>query len=162
MYRIDLARADGSLVSSSPEYTIDVLEDLPPSVVISDPGRDAQASAIEEIFVEAQADDDFGIRALWLVYSVNGEAEDTVPLFQGGGEPLAEVTAGHTLFLEEWELEPGDVISYYAVARDNRSARGEEAFSDIYFINVRPFRRDFRQADQQPPQGGEQGRRNPL
>ncbi len=71
------------------------------------------------------------------------------------------MTAGHTLFLEEWELEPGDVVSYYAVARDNRSGQAEESLSDIYFINVRPFRRDFRQAEEQPqggepPPGGEQ------
>jgi len=155
VYRVELARSDGRLVAASPEYTIDALADLPPTVVISDPGRDAQASAIEEIFIEAQADDDYGIGDLRLVYSVNGEAEDTLSLFRGGGSPLAEVTAGHTLFLEEWELEPGDVISYYAVARDNRSGRAKEALSDIYFINVRPFRRDFRQAEQQPPGEGQ-------
>jgi hypothetical protein len=154
-YRIDLARTEGALVQASPEYTIDVLEDLGPSVVISDPGRDSQASAIEEVFVEVQADDDFGIGSLDLIYSINGSPEDTVPLFNGGGRPLPEVTAGHTLFLEEWELEPGDVISYYASARDNRSGSGAVEMSDIYFINVRPFRRDFRQADQQPPGGGE-------
>ena len=39
------------------------------------------------------------------------------PSTGAGVSPLTEVTAGHTLFLEEWELEPGDVISYYAVAR---------------------------------------------
>ncbi|MBT8396609.1 MAG: DUF4175 domain-containing protein, partial [Gemmatimonadetes bacterium] len=161
VYRIDLARADGTLVPASPEYTIDVLEDLPPSVVISEPGRDAQASAIEEIFVEAKADDDYGLADLRLVFSVNGGPEESVLLFRGGGSPLTEVTAGHTFFLEEWPLETGDVVSYYAAAVDNRSGQAEQALSDIYFINVRPFRRDFRQAEEQPQnqqggQGGEQ------
>ena len=155
-YRIDLARAEGHFVQASPEYTIDILEDLEPSVVISDPGRDSQASSIEEIFVEVQADDDFGVRSLDLIYSVNGAPEDTVSLFRGSGSPLPEVTAGHTLFLEEWDLEAGDVISYYASVRDNRSGSGALERSDIYFINVRPFRRDYRQADQQPQAGGEQ------
>ncbi|MGD2121695.1 MAG: hypothetical protein PVJ76_08120, partial [Gemmatimonadota bacterium] len=156
-YRIELARVDGRMVAASPEFTIDVLDDLAPSVVISDPGRDSQASAIEEVFIEAKADDDYGVRELRLVYSVNGEPEDTVFLFQGGGSPLSEVSVGHTLFLEEWELEDGDVISYYASALDNRNGRPEEALSDIYFITVRPFRRDFRQAEQGQQGGQQQG-----
>ncbi len=159
VYRIELARSDGQMVAASPDYTVDVLADLAPAVIISDPGRDSQANAIEEVFVEVKADDDYGIETLSLVYSVNGEAEDTLSLYRGGASPLNEVTSGHTLFLEEWELEPGDVISYYAVARDNRNGRAEEALSDIYFINVRPFRRDFRQAEQQQQQqqGGGMG-----
>lgn len=151
VYRIDLAREDGRMVTASPEYTIDLLTDLPPSVAISKPGRDQSASALEEIFIEAKADDDYGIEDLRLVYSVNGEPEDTVSLYGSAGSPLAEVSAGYTLFLEEYELDPGDVVSYYAVATDNRSGTPEEALSDIYFIDVRPFRRDFRQAEQQPP-----------
>jgi hypothetical protein len=70
---------------------------------------------------------------------------------------MPEVTAGHTFFLEEWELQPGDLISYYVVARDNRTGSGEEAVSDIYFIDVRPFRRDYSQAEQRPQAGGQQG-----
>jgi hypothetical protein len=155
IYRIELAQEDGRMVAASPEFTIDVLRDLPPSVSISRPGRDASASAVEEIFIEARADDDYGISRLSLVYSVNGLPEDTVPLFGASGPPLAEVSAGHTLFLEEWELDPGDVVSYYAVARDSRTGGYEEAMSDIYFVNIRPFRRDFRQAEQQQQQGGQ-------
>jgi len=155
VYRIELARTDGRMVSASPEYTIDVLADLAPTVAISEPGRDAAVSAIEEVFIEAQADDDYGVGDLRLVYSINGEREDTVSLFSGGGEPLQEVSAGHTLFLEEWELEDGDLVSYYAVARDNRSGRSAQAMSDIYFITIRPFRRDFRQSEEEPPPPGE-------
>ena len=52
--------------------TIDVLTDQPPTVSFAKPGRDTSVSAIEEVYVEAQAEDDFGIRDLELVYSVNG------------------------------------------------------------------------------------------
>lgn len=155
IYRIELAREDGGMVDASPEFTIDVLRDLPPTVSIPRPGRDASASSVEEIFIEAKADDDYGIARLSLVYSVNGQPEDTVSLFGASGPPLPEVSAGHTLFLEEWELNPGDVVSYYAVARDARTGGYAEAMSDIYFVNIRPFRRDFRQADQQQQQGGQ-------
>ncbi|RMH14351.1 MAG: hypothetical protein D6701_11345, partial [Gemmatimonadetes bacterium] len=155
-YRIDLRTSDGIEVEASPEYTIDVLTDQPPSVSFTKPGRDASASAVEEVFLEARADDDYGIGALDLVYSVNGGPEDTVSLFrQRRSAPLAEVIAGHTLYLEEFELEAGDLVSYYAVARDNRTGgTSASVTSDIYFLQVRPFSVDFRQSDQAPPQGG--------
>ncbi len=155
-YAIELARVDNEeLVPASPEYRIDVLTDLEPSVSFSRPGRDMPASAIEEVYLEMRADDDYGIGDVRLVYSVNGGEEDTVTVFRAGGSPLREVSAGHTLFLEEWDLEVGDLVSYYAIARDNRSAGTNRVVtSDIYFLNVRPFDRAYRQAEQQGGGGG--------
>ena len=65
-------RPSGERTAASPQYTIDVLTDQAPTVSFAKPGRDTSASAIEEVFVEAQAEDDFGVRDLELVYSVNG------------------------------------------------------------------------------------------
>ena len=97
------------------------------------------------MFVEAQAEDDFGVRDLELVYSVNGGAEKTVKLF-GGRNRLPEVTAGHTFYLEELGVEPGDAVSYYARALDNAGGQSQSATSDLYFVRIRPFNKDFRQA----------------
>ena len=47
------------------------------------PGRDTQASPVEEVFAEVRADDDFGVKQLQMFYSVNGGAEKTVNLFGG-------------------------------------------------------------------------------
>jgi hypothetical protein len=94
-YRIELDAPTGEHVKASPQYTIDVLSDRAPIVSISKPGRDTSASPIEEVFVEASAEDDFGVRDLELVYSVNGGREKSVRLFDGKSR-LAEVTAGHT------------------------------------------------------------------
>ena len=87
-YRVDLVAPAGNLVTASPQYTIDVLTDQPPSAMFIRPGRDTTASAIEEVFIEARADDDFGLHSLDLVYSVNGGPEESVSLFDGGGNPL--------------------------------------------------------------------------
>ena len=154
-YRVDLQAPDGQLVTASPQYTIDVLTDQPPSVMFLKPGRDTTASAIEEMFVEARADDDFGLRSLELVYAVNGADEETVSLFNGGDNSLKEVSAGHTFFLEELELEPGDFLSYYARATDrNLAAQDKDIKSDLYFIQIRRFSRDFRAAQSQAGGGG--------
>ena len=152
-YRIELDAPAGKRTAASPQYTIDVLTDQPPSVSFAKPGRDTSASSIEEVYIEAQAEDDFGVRDLELVYSVNGGPEKTVKLF-GGRSRLPEVTAGHTFYLEELDVEPGDSVSYYARARDNSGGQRQPVSSDLYFLRIRPFRRDFRQAQSQGGGGG--------
>ena len=152
-YRIELDAPTGERTAASPQYTIDVLTDQPPSVSFAKPGRDTSASSIEEVYVEAQAEDDFGIRNLELVYSVNGGPEETVTLF-GGGTRLPEVTAGHTFYIEELGVEPGDSVSYYARALDNAGEQSQPVSSDLFFLRIRPFNRDFRQAQSQGGGGG--------
>ncbi|MBP7777791.1 MAG: hypothetical protein KA371_11720, partial [Acidobacteria bacterium] len=136
-YRIGLQGPDGAMITASPQYVIDVLDDMAPTVAIAKPGRDTNATPVEEFFVEARADDDFGVRGLELVYSVNGGAEKTVSLYRGV-KRLEEVTAGHTFYLEELGVEAGDSVSYYARANDNDSSGGKQAMSDIYFLRIRP------------------------
>ena len=155
-YRIELDAPTGERVAASPQYTIDVLADQPPHVSFAKPGRDTTASPIEEVFVEATAEDDFGVRDLDLVYSVNGGEEKTIKLF-GGSSRLPEVSAGHTFYLEELGVQAGDAVSYYARAADNDNKGGKRAISDLYFVRVRPFKKDFRQAQSMGGGGGGMG-----
>ena len=60
-------------------------------------------------------------------------------------ESARSLIGAHTFFLEEFNLKPGDFISYYAKARDANS----ETTSDIYFIEVKPFEMEYRQSQQQ-------------
>src|SRR5687767_3276898 len=154
-YVVQLQAPNGEFVVGSPKYAIDVLDDGEPTVSFVRPGRDTTASAVEEVFVEARAADDYGVRNLELVYSVNGAAAKVVPLFQGKNR-LPEVTAGHTFYLEELGLQVGDSVSYYARAMDNDAAGGpsKRASSDMYFVRIRPFNKDFRQAQSQGGSGG--------
>lgn len=152
-YRIELAAPDGRLVEGSPRYTIDALMDQPPSVRVAEPGRDGNASPIEEVYFEVEAFDDYGVAELSLVYAVNGDEPQTVQLFRGSRPPLAEASAGHTVYLEELDLEPGDLVTYWAAARDTKGAvRGNEVSSDIYFLGIRPLGNEYRQAE--APAGG--------
>ncbi|MCC7034518.1 MAG: hypothetical protein IT179_16985, partial [Acidobacteria bacterium] len=124
-YRIELEGPDGALVTASPQYTIDILSDQTPTVTLSKPGRDTDATPVQEFAIEARADDDYAVKNLELVYSVNGGPEKTVRLFEGR-QPLQEVTAGHTLYLEELGVKPGDAVSYYARATDNNAVGGPQ------------------------------------
>ncbi len=153
-YQIELALGDGRFIAGSPEYRIDLLTDQPPSITITKPGRDAPVSPIEEVFFEVRADDDYGIDEVTLIYSVNGGPEDSVRIFGGGGRSLTDVTADHVLYLEDFEVTPGDLVTYWAETRDGRAGGGQRVVSDIYFLNVQPFSRDFREAEQQGGGGG--------
>ena len=154
-YWIDLEDPNGEMVTASSQYTIDVLDDQPPVVGFGKPGRDTTASPVEEVFVEAKADDDFGVRALELVYSVNGGDEEVLELLDDPESELHNVSAGHTFFLEELELEPGDFISYYARAHDSSTAEEPKVgTSDLYFVQIRPFGKNFMPAESQAGGGG--------
>lgn len=151
-YRVALAGPDGNLRTASRDYLIEVLEDLPPIVRFLRPGRDSQANPVEEVFTEVLAEDDYAVRRLEMRISVNGGEETREVLASGGARD--EIQSGHTLFLEEHDLVPGDLVSYYAVARDGA---GAEAATDMFFIAVRPFDRTYRQADSMPGGGGGAG-----
>ena len=122
-YGIRFQTHDGVWVTGAPDYRIDVLSDQGPSISFSKPGRDTDVSAIEEVFIEARANDDLGVAEVFLVYSVNGGPSDTVSVHGSAGAPITEVTASHTLFLEDYELETGDLVAYHGIARDNAPRR---------------------------------------
>jgi hypothetical protein len=153
-YRVELDGPAGEHVTASPQYAIDLLSDHPPTVSLSKPGRDTDATPVQEFFVEARAEDDFAVKNLQLVYSVNGGPEKAVRLFDGA-RPTAEVTAGHTFYLEELGVQAGDSVSYYARASDNDVVEGaKQATSDIYFLRIRPFGKDFKPATSMAGGGG--------
>jgi hypothetical protein len=146
-YRVALQASTGALVTASPDYLIDVLEDQPPFIAITAPGRDISVTSIDEVFAEVTAEDDFELASLELVYSVNGGQERTVALY-GGSANRKEIIAGHTFYLEEFDLAPGDVVAYYARAADRRQVGGgQQEATDIYFVQIRPFDQIYRQAD---------------
>src|SRR5207344_861696 len=118
-YHVELIGPHGEKVTASPKYTIDAIEDQPPTVTFEKPRRDTTANPVEEVFVQARAQDDFGVRQLELVYSVNGGPEKTVSIYGKGAKALTEVSAGHTIYMEELGVKPGDSVAYYAKAYDN-------------------------------------------
>jgi hypothetical protein len=148
-YRVELRDHRQQVHRASPEYRIEALADQGPILRVSKPGRDVRASKIEEVFLEVEAEDDYGLTQVELLYSVNGGDEQRVSLYRGRGQ--RELRAGHTLFLEELGLEDGDFVSYYAQARDgNRFGGAQSTTSDIYFVEIRPFGQEYRRA----PEGG--------
>jgi hypothetical protein len=149
-YRVELTTDDGRTIKGL-EYAIDALDDAAPTVRFAAPGRDTKVTSVEEVTAQVEATDDFGLRRLELHLSVNGGAERTVTLADSTVRSLKELSAAHTMFLEEWSLKPGDVVSYYAKAIDGA---GHSGSSDMYFLEVRPFDKTYREAEQSGGGGG--------
>jgi hypothetical protein len=152
-YRVALGDADGLFNPGDTEYFIRTLEDRPPDVRVVRPAGDRQVTPIEEVAIEARADDDFGIAAFDLVYSVRGGEEKSVP-FRRDGSGMT-VNGTRTVYLEDLAVQPGDFVTYYARARDvSRGKRATEARSDIFFLEVKPFEEEFVAAESQQMGGG--------
>jgi hypothetical protein len=157
-YQVELIGPHGEHVPASPKFTIDAIDDQAPTVSFDKPKRDVKATPLEEVPLQARADDDFGVKSLDLIYSVNGGPEKTVSLYGKGAKPMTQVSGGQTMYLEEMGVEPGDFVSYYAKATDTDTVKGPKtATSDIYFIEVRPFDREFHASMSQGQNGGGMG-----
>ena len=148
-YRIRLRDADGLASDGDSEYFIRVMEDRPPDVRILQPSSDQGITPLQEIGIEARAEDDYGIASLDLVYSVGGGMEHIVPFAGLTGGPTQR-TGAHLLAAEDLNVRPGDVIAYYARARDvARGRRSAQATSDLFFLEVKPFNEEFISAQSQ-------------
>lgn len=122
------------------QYRIVPEPDERPRITVTDPARDLRATAVEEVLIAADAEDDYGIKELRLAYSVNADKERVI-ILAGGGERL--VSGEHLLFLEDYSLQAGDVISWYLEATDGFHPSGEA--TDMYFIEIIPFDQKYTQ-----------------
>jgi len=146
----------GRPVRLSEDFFIEANKANPPDVAIVRPARDYRASPIEEVTIGVHADDAFGLDNLTLHYSVNGGAEQTVDLL--GQKGVKQADGSTTVALENLKLVPGDIISYYATAKDARA----DAHTDIQFVQVDPFEREFSQSQQAGGGGGGGGNQNDI
>jgi hypothetical protein len=137
-YWVRISAPEGEVRSSKP-YEIVALDDKAPLIRFTRPGRDQKVSRLEEVPTELEAEDDFGLRSVQLNYSVNGEKEKSIPMFGPGS--AREVKKGYTFVMEEMNVQPGDFIAYYGMASDAVST----SKTDIYFLEVKPFEREYYQ-----------------
>ena len=156
-YRIRLTDRDGLRSEGDSEYFIRLMDDRPPDIRILRPSADQGITPLEEVAIDARAEDDYGVATLDLVFSVSGGKEIVVPFTKVEGGPLQK-TGQHLLAAEDLKVRPGDVITYYARARDvGRGKRPTETKTDMFFLEVHPFNAEYEQAQSQAGGGGAAG-----
>ena len=173
-YTVELLCIDGFNNEIPIEYTVKAIPDAVPEVVIKEPGRDIKTTKLGEVEIIAEATDDYGVAELKLIYRVGADELQEIALNSSsppagtveerameGSSTRRFVDGSYTFYIEEFDVEPGDVISYYAHATDNNTRTGPgKASSDIYFIEIRPFNEDFHEGEAQQAQA--QAEPNPL
>ena len=185
-YAIQLLCIDGFNNEIPIEYTIRAIPDAVPEVVIKEPGRDVKATKLDEVEIIAEATDDYGVAELKLMYRIGSDALQEL-VMESSKEAISSQRSAvsnenllpedfrkpkvsesqyadgtYTFYLEEFDVEAGDIISYYAHAIDNNTRTGPgEANSDIYFIEIRPFNENFHEGEGEEGEPGE-AEPNPL
>jgi hypothetical protein len=134
---------------------VDVLTNRPPELKLTFPRGDQRTSPIEELSLQAEVVDDFGVLDYGLAYSLGGEPPTYLSLGQSLPAHQKQVF-GHTLALEPLNLQPGDLASYFVWA-DDRSSDGSvrRTSSDMFFAEIRPFEEIFREGQAGGEEGGE-------
>lgn len=155
-YSLELVDADGRTNKTPAEFVIVVLPDRPPEVKIAFPNGDQRVSSLEEMQLQGEARDDFGLLKYGIGFSVAGQEPQFIEL--GQVAPANEKRQfTNQIALENLGVEVDQLVSYFAWA-DDFGPGGEErrTFSDIFFAEVRPFEEIFR-ADQSGASDGQQG-----
>jgi len=142
------AAEGGDDVRLSEDYLINAQKYQPPEVRITRPGHDFKATPIEEVAVAVEAKDDFALKSVDLHYSVNGAPEKVIPMLQNKDAKTA--TGNATIAMEDFKVQPGDVVSVYATAKDARKT----STTDMFFIEMQPFERNYTQSQEQGGGGG--------
>jgi len=143
VYRIN-ARDLADMTSRNPlDYFIRAIQDQPPELVLQRPGQDQEVMPLEEVILEVDASDDYGLSEFNLNYSVVGRDEVAVDFLP---EPnVRNVSGNELIYLEELSVEPGDFVSYFLTLADNSTLDGpNQVVSDIYFLQVIPTDQEFR------------------
>ena len=156
-YIVKLLCVDGFNNQTPIEYTITAIPDEPPEVAIKEPGRDIKATKLEEVKVLAEAADDYGVESMTLMYSVGSSEPQELEAETVEVKEKKIISGAYVFYLEELDVEPGEIISYYAQATDNNTRTGPgTGTSELYFIEVRPFNERYMQMDAEGQQAPEE------
>ena len=148
-YRVQLVDKDGRNNKLNSEILVNVTRNRPPVVKMVQPGRDVRVSAIEELKLKAELDDDFGLVRHGLSFTLAGHEPRDIVLPNPAALSRRQVNAQHLLDLESLKAAPDQLVTYFFWAEDiGPDGQPRRASGDMYFAEVRPFEDIFRQGEQ--------------
>ena len=146
-YSLELVDAEGRTNKSPADFTIQVLTNRRPDLKLAFPRGDQRVSRLEEMQLQAEATDDFGVLRYGVGFGIAGQDPTYVELGIGArANEKRQFT--NMISMEKLGVDVDQVVSYFAWA-DDYGPDGEvrRTFSDMFFAEVRPFEEIFR-ADQ--------------
>ena len=120
------------------------IPDESPLVEITEPAKDLQLPSDATFLVEVFASDDHGVSDVRMRIEHAGDSEEET-IFVEPVEKEKRLT--YVFDLNERPLAVGDVLTYMALASDNKEPESQLARSEIYFIEVLPPEGNSTEAD---------------
>ncbi|MBA4020227.1 MAG: hypothetical protein C0483_23955 [Pirellula sp.] len=149
-WKLELTDDRGRKNRRGVEFVVDVAPNRPPELKLLFPRNDVGVSPLQELPLEAQAADDFGVLRWGLSYELTGKT--TRDLTLGEKLPPKEKTVGkHVLALEDLKAVPDELLAWHAWAEDiGPDGKVRRTTSDIFFAEVNPFEEIFREGTSEP------------
>jgi hypothetical protein len=156
-YSLELVDAEGRTNKSPADFSVQVLTNRRPEVKLAFPRGDQRVSPLEELQLEAEASDDFGVLKYGVGFGIAGQEPQLVEL---GGPTRADEKRQFSRLvpMEKLGVAVDQVVSYFAWADDyGPDGQVRRTFSDMFFAEVRPFEEIFRPDQSGAAGGGGQG-----
>ncbi len=124
----------------SKKITIETIEDMPPVISLISPKKDTQLLPNSKAELTTIASDDFGIKELFLTYSISGRDSVTIKV------EIKEITDGKNItetknitLLDSQKIgaKVGDIISYYFTVSDIKEPTSQTSRTEVAFIEIR-------------------------
>jgi hypothetical protein len=144
-YEIAAEAADGMKLDAN-RFRIDVTPDRKPTVRFLKPREQIEVTPSTEVHMRIEAEDDFGLSKTGIVYQVGNGPQKTLFLQQDPKQP-ATLRAEAVLPLEDHEINFQDGVTYYAFTEDNHPDQPNRATTDLQFIDIRPYKREYQMLD---------------
>ena len=114
------------------------------------PDEALEVHPIAEVLNRIRVGDDFGLTKAGIVFQFNNGDEQTLIVKDFTAEPAkARTTAAlqEMLLLEKLAASPTDSLTYYAFAEDNYPAGARRTETDLRYLDIRPFKREYKLAE---------------
>ncbi|HKP36278.1 MAG TPA: hypothetical protein VJT71_05430, partial [Pyrinomonadaceae bacterium] len=145
-YELLLRDAEGRTNKVPALFTFDVLKNRTPDLKLAAPRGDQRVSPLQEVLFEAEAWDDFGLRALGLTYTVAGAEPKSIAINGATTTNAEKRQFKYLLRLEDLGLTPDQLVSWHLWAEDvGPDGKLRRTSGDMFFAEVRPFDEIFRE-----------------
>jgi hypothetical protein len=141
-YELVVQAADGMGLEEARRFRIQVQPDRKPTVRFVKPRDQIEVTPSTEVHMKVEAGDDFGLSAVGIVYQMGDGAKKTLYLKRDPAQPTALRTEA-VLSLENEKLSFQDAVTYYAFAEDNHPGRPQRTATELQFIDIRPYKREY-------------------
>jgi len=149
-YKVVAKTADGRVLPKN-KHRIDVREDHAPRVSFEEPEEALEVHPIAEVKHRVRSADDFGLTKVGIVFRFNDGEEKTLILrdlsTEAGKKPQTSAALEENLLIETLAATPQDSVTYYAFAEDNLPSGPRRTETDLRYIDIRAFKREYKLAD---------------